>query len=176
MQILSGVYKHRPIKERTNSYTHPMGSREKLALFNILTEYLPDATFLDAFAGTGALGLEALSRGAAKVVFIEKSPQNAKLITANLQSLGPNAVANATIITKPVEKASLDQQFDIVIADPPYDHFSIDEVNHLTKYLKPTGIFVLSHPKLPTPPTLQGLQLLNTRSYAAANLAFYSKV
>ncbi len=153
-----------------------MGSREKLALFNMLTEYLPGATVLDAFAGTGALGLEALSRGATKVVFIEKSAQNAKLIAENLRSLGLTGTHDTKIITKPIEQTTLDETFDIIIADPPYDNFNLDVVNYLTQYLKPTGIFVLSHPKLPTTPALQGLQLLDARSYAAANLAFYHKV
>lgn len=174
MQIIAGIYKHRTIKEPRNNYTHPMGSREKLALFNMLTDYLQGATVLDAFAGTGTLGLEALSRGATEVVFVEKSPQNARLIADNLNALGEDAKTHATIIAKPVEQASLDKQFDIIIADPPYDNFDLNTVAALVPYLKPTGIFILSHPALPTPPTLPNLNLLSTHHYAAAHISCFS--
>ena len=64
-----------------------MGAREKLALFNMLAEWLPGATVLDAYAGSGALGIEALSRGAGHVVLVEKSPRVAKIIRQNMKSV-----------------------------------------------------------------------------------------
>ena len=65
-----------------------MGERERLALFNMISDYLPRTTVLDAFAGSGALGIEALSRGASEVVFVESNREAAQCIRRNLVSLG----------------------------------------------------------------------------------------
>ena len=176
MQILSGHYKHRPIESPNDPHTHPMGSREKLALFNIISSYLPNSTVLDAFAGSGALGLEALSRGARQVVFVEKSQKAAKVIKQNLANLGDEAVLKAQVITSPIEKVNFTTKFDLIFADPPYDHFDLNIINPLTQFLKPNGILVLSHPKLQTPPILPNTELISSRTYAAANIScFLSK-
>ena len=84
MQIISGRFKHQTIKSPNDTLTHPMGSREKMALFNMLTGEITGKNVLDVFAGTGALGLEALSLGAKSVVFIEKSPKIAKILKEKL--------------------------------------------------------------------------------------------
>ena len=173
MQIISGIYKHRSIKEPRNKYTHPMGSREKLALFNMISSYLPSSCVLDAFAGTGSLGLECLSRGAKKVVFLEKSPQNAKIIAENISVLGETTKEQTEIIVKSAETVVFPYKFDVIIADPPYDNFNIDIIAHLTPYLTDGGIFVLSHPHIKTPPILPRLSLISTHSYAAANISIY---
>ena len=80
MQIISGKFKHSPLKSPNSSLTHPMGSREKLALFNSLTGEIEGKTVLDAFAGTGALGLEALSRGATTRTIAGKSSFSTSLV------------------------------------------------------------------------------------------------
>ena len=88
IKITSGKYRGRSIKSPNSRLTHPMGAREKLALFNMISEYLPGAIVLDAYAGSGALGIEALSRGANYVMFIEKNPHIAGVIRKNLAELG----------------------------------------------------------------------------------------
>ena len=70
IKIASGIFRGRSIKSPKSSLTHPMGAREKLALFNMIVDDLPGSLVLDAFAGSGALGIEALSRGASEVVFV----------------------------------------------------------------------------------------------------------
>ena len=90
VRITSGKYRNRALKTPEIG-THPMGAREKLALFNMVADVLPDALVLDAFAGSGALGIEALSRGASEVVFLEKSAKACKIIRENLQGLGLKA-------------------------------------------------------------------------------------
>lgn len=175
MQIISGTYKNRQLKSPNDPKTHPMGSREKLALFNMLTPYLENAVVLDAFAGSGALGLEALSRGAQKVVFLEKSPKIAQIIRENLQNIDENLTNYSKIIVKSASSFISDEQFDIIIADPPYDNFQISEIEPLINCLKPSGIFVLSHPKTLNP-ALKGLKLQKNHQYAAAALAFFQKV
>lgn len=167
MQVISGKYKNLRLESPNDSRTHPMGSREKLALFNMLQPYLEGARVLDAFAGTGALGIEALSRGAGEAVFVEKSAKVAKTIKNNLAK-----IAEPTeIFIGDAEKYTATEPFDVIIADPPYDHFEPAQIQALISLLKADGILVLSHPN--DAPELNGLKLVKTRSYAAANISIY---
>lgn len=174
MRIIAGKYKGREIKSPHDERTHPMGERERLALFNILAslQQAPLGTLLDAYAGSGALGIEALSRGADYVVFAEKVPAVARIIRDNLAKLEV-ADEQAQVICTDVNKMSLDVQFDTILADPPYDAFNTTEIEKLTKYLKNGGMLVLSHPEVA--PELKGLTLEKTRQYARAHLSFYTK-
>ena len=169
-----------------------MGSRERLALFNMLGD-LTDSYVLDAFAGSGALGIEALSRGASKVVFVEKTPSVAKVIRQNLAELGLSEagevlVGDAGGVLRGGAKASLHggadrssqrgaawldntETYDVIMADPPYDAFDIKKVLPLSNKLRRGGVLVLSHPG--ETPEIEGLTLEKTRKYAAAHLSFY---
>ena len=171
IRITSGILRGRKVRSPKLDSTHPMGSREKIALFNMIGDFLPDAVVLDAFAGSGALGIEALSRGAAKVVFVEKNRKVAEVIRDNLNSL--NLSRNSRLVACGASSFSSDELFDIIIADPPYDNFRIEEVSHLTKFLKDYGVLVLSHPE--DTPVIDGLKLTKTRKYAGATLSIYRK-
>ena len=171
IRITSGILRGRKVRSPKLDSTHPMGSREKIALFNMISDFLPDAVVLDAFAGSGALGIEALSRGAAKVVFVEKNRKVAEVIRDNLNSL--NLSHNSRLVICGVSSFSSDELFDIIIADPPYDNFIIEEIFHLTKFLKDYGVLVLSHPG--DTPVIDGLKLTKTRKYAGATLSIYRK-
>ena len=169
IRITSGNYRNRTIKT-PGGKTHPMGERERLALFNMVSDYIPGARILDAYAGSGAVGIEALSRGALEVCFLEKSPTAAKIIRANLADLGLKErvfVGDATNFTTP-------DGFDVILADPPYDDFDFAGVEYLSGFLKDGGILVLSHPD--TPPEIMGLKMIKTRKYAAAHITVYVKV
>lgn len=87
LRVLSGQFKGQKIVSPAHPGTHPMGAREKLALFNLLQPYLAGAKVLDIYAGSGALGIEALSRGADEAVFVEKTPAVARILTQNLQQI-----------------------------------------------------------------------------------------
>ncbi|MBR3269740.1 RsmD family RNA methyltransferase [Candidatus Saccharibacteria bacterium] len=165
--VISGKFKGRKISTPGGA-THPMGSREKLALFNMVS--VEGFSVLDAFAGSGALGIEALSRGATSVTFVEKNSKAVEIIRENLQSLGVSE--EAKIIKSSVLDAEL-SEFDVILADPPYNNFDLTEVESLIKSLKDGGIMVLSHPG--EAPVLQGLELLKTHQYAAAHLSVYAK-
>ena len=171
MQVISGIYKNRQLKSPNDSKTHPMGSREKLALFNMLSPYLQNSIVLDAFAGSGALGIEALSRGAQKVVFIEKSAKVANTIKENLSNLDRQAVQNSQIIIQDILNFNALEKFDLIIADPPYNLFDPSKIEPLLKFLKPNGILALSHPG--KAPVFSLLTLQKTHSYAAANISLY---
>lgn len=173
MNIISGAYKNFKLEAPKNSVTHPMGSREKLALFNMLTGHFDNATILDGYAGTGALGLEALSRGAKKAVFIEKDPKAIEVIKLNAKKI--QTEKEIQILKKDLKTYTPDELFDIVFLDPPYDHY--DELEFITvpNYLKTGGILVLSHPKTAPAPTLDSLKLQSTHTYAMASISLYIK-
>lgn len=168
LRITAGIYKGRKIAT-PGGKTHPMGERERLALFNMLTSYVQDAKVLDAYAGSGALGIEALSRGASEVMFIEKSQKACRQIQNNLRNLK----VSGKICPIDVTDFTTAEKFDLILADPPYDDYKIQEVTHLLQFLQEDGIFVLSHPE--EAPELSGLQLLKSHSYAAAHISLYKK-
>lgn len=180
MRILAGQYKNRQFASPESSLTHPMGAREKNALFNMLQPYLNDTKVLDAYAGTGALGLEALSRGAREAVFVEANGKIARFLNANLDRVLSPDFTFATIYSYPVAEfanfPNYYDYFDLIIADPPYDNFQPTEVGNLAKCLKTSGIFALSLPaKFGAAPDFPGLTLLKQHNYAAASLAIYQK-
>ena len=183
MQILSGKYRHTPLKSPQDSRVHPMGSREKLALFNSLKSLLASPslegkTVLDAFAGSGALGLEALSLGASSVCFVEKSPKIARILQENLknvikdQFLPKNAT---TVLLGPVETISLPQSYDIILADPPYDLYNDALIAPLTRFLNKSGILCLSIASDAPTPSYEGLEPISRKNYARASIIFFQK-
>ena len=178
LRITSGECRGRKIAT-PGGKTHPMGDRERLALFNALSAsgVLDGADILDLYAGSGALGIEALSRGAAKVVFVEKDHQAASCILENVRELGYES--RATILRESVKaalcSASLQSEiFDFILCDPPYDRFSPDEFINISDNLKPNGIFALSHPT-ETAPEFANLTLKTTKKHAGAHLSIYQK-
>ena len=140
MRIISGKYKNRELKSPNSSATHPMGERERLAIFNMLGP-LDGKTVLDLFAGTGALGLEALSRGATSATFVENHPKTFQILKENLRD-----IENCKIIKQDVYKLDLAEKFDLIFIDPPYDKFDL-EVLDFKKYLNKDGVMIISSPK-----------------------------
>jgi 16S rRNA (guanine966-N2)-methyltransferase len=167
LRIVSGELGGQYIETPKNSSTHPMGERERMAIFNRLRVEIPNAMVLDAFAGSGAIGIEALSIGASHVDFMENNPKAVACIKENLVKLKCND--KASILRAPSGK------YDIIIADPPYDNPQYDIVSALLAHLKPNGYFVLSHPENPEPPKFEQLKLLSDKKYAAAHIKIYSK-
>lgn len=181
LRIISGLYRGQKLRSPESVLTHPMGAREKLALFNLLQPYLSaSAKVLDLYAGSGALGIEALSRGAKEVIFVEKSPKIARLISENLAGLNPAPAKSATKIFS-VSVANFCgnpeylSYFDIILADPPYDNFHPEDLASISQILSEAGVFILSSPAKAEPPELPGLQLETTRTYAAARLTVYHR-
>lgn len=191
VRITSGKYKGRKIAT-PGAGTHPMGERERIALFNMIITRVPGAKVLDAYAGSGALGVEALSRGADKVVFVDKNHAAMRTIRKNCLELGISegqvmfydGTVGAFCENFTEEKGNtIDPQiatiasttgFDVILADPPYDNFDPDEVGNLTdKCLKKSGILVLSHPG--EAPDLAGLSLEKSHKYAGATISVYVK-
>lgn len=168
--ITGGKYRGRKIAT-PGGKTHPMGSRERLALFNMLSGKLESTLILDAFAGSGALGIEALSRGAEKVVFVDESAEAVKTIQSNLRELGIFDGFKVIKGTFPQVDLSEFVGFDIILADPPYDDFEKIDLDFLGNLLKDGGILILSHPE--QAPEIRGFKLIKTHTYAAARLSVY---
>ena len=172
-----------------NPHCHPMGAREKNALFNKLATRLPGAEVLDLFAGTGALGFEAASRGAAMVMLVDQNQANLvdNLDTIlNLIARDPDTAAMPSLAYAPMSveqflatqlSQSHPRQYDLILADPPYQQFA-----HLTPVLVQVaqllalgGIYVLSQPADSEPLAIPGLTALSSDTYAGAQLVFYAK-
>ena len=179
MQVISGKYKNQKINTLDDEHTHPMGSREKLALFNMISTYLPESRVLDAFAGSGALGIEALSRGALHVTFVENNRFACKNIADNLKGLNPAPLSTEVIANDVAAyaKGNIALPFDIIFADPPYPIYSDELIKPLFGLLATGGILVLSHPHENTTeaPTFKGTELLKSHTYAAATISIYKK-
>lgn len=123
MRVITGTAKGRRLKTPKGLTTRPTSDRVKESLFNIIGPQIAQAKFLDLYAGTGAIGIEAISRGADKSVFVEKKPQSARLIRQNLELTGLQE--KAEILCLEANKAVRDlantgRRFDIIFLDPPY--------------------------------------------------------
>lgn len=176
VRIVSGRFGGRSIACPPGERTHPMGERIRGSLFNILGD-ITGLTVLDAFAGSGSLGLEALSRGAAEATFIEQDKVAQNIIGENITTLGVSG--NAKLIRASVarwDETAESQQFNIIFADPPYHNVQLSTVSRLVKYLKPNGLMVLSYPGRESVPTVNGVVVVDNRSYGDAALAFYRPV
>ena len=168
IRIISGKLGGRLIDTPKTDKTHPMGDRERAAIFNRLRGDIAGKDILDAFAGSGAIGLEALSLGANSVDFLENNQKAAKTIKANVAKF--KLEAQGKIVRK------LQKEYDIIFADPPYDNPQYEYIEEILKFLKHGGIFVLSHPESPAPWEFRGLSLFSDRSYAAAHIKMYQKL
>lgn len=129
MRIISGKYKGQQLNHFSADHIRPTTDRVKETLFNIIQNDLPGARVLDLFAGTGNLGLEALSRGAEEVLFVESHPKSLEIIRKNIEKLKvteTHSIWNKDVLRfleNPPEKT-----FDIIFADPPFTKQMADEV------------------------------------------------
>jgi 16S rRNA (guanine966-N2)-methyltransferase len=119
MRVIGGEFRSRRLKSLPGAALRPTPDRLREALFNVLAPRLAGCTFVDAYAGCGAVGIEALSRGAARAVFIEKHRPAARVIEENLRALG--AEERALVVCGPALKHLGRVEADIVFLDPPYD-------------------------------------------------------
>jgi 16S rRNA (guanine966-N2)-methyltransferase len=169
-KVTGGFLRGREIMSPESSETHPMGSRERLAILNSIGPDINGAAILDLFAGTGALGIESLSRGAKSVTFVEKHHKTAEILRKNLKVLGVEK--SALVLEKDVKAAQLSNDFDYVFIDPPYDKIKdFDIVDILQKFSMAKKI-VLSHPK-DVEYGLEGFEK-RTKTYAAAAITIFT--
>jgi 16S rRNA (guanine966-N2)-methyltransferase len=148
MRVIAGSLKGRRLDVPTWPGLRPTSDKLRETLFNVLQGRLPGARVLDAYAGTGAVGIEALSRGAAHVTFVEQDRRAQALIAANLARCGLGEGGGYTIERGPVEDvlSRLEPDYDVVFLDPPYDLADLGPAVTLgVGRLVADGICVLEH-------------------------------
>ena len=177
LRVIAGVYGGRFLQSPTGNVTHPMGERIKGSLFNIIGGEIKGSVVLDAFAGSGALGIEALSRGAKFVTFIDNDKKAINSIKQNLKTLAIDDskydvvhIALSTFIDK-----NIDKKYDVIITDPPYNNLQFSTVSRLLNILHQNGLMVLSYSGRGELPTANGIVVVDNRSYGDSALAFYRK-
>ncbi len=145
MRIISGTARGRRLKEPSGREIRPTTDKVKESIFNILQFDLEGRRVLDLFAGTGQLGIEALSRGAASAVFVEKNPKALALVRENLQLSGLGEGAEVYQADALVYLSHNPGKFDVLLLDPPYDEGILDQALKLVfqfDILKPNGIIL----------------------------------
>ena len=180
IRVIAGKYGGRKIDAPglDNSRTKPMGERIRNALFNKIGDEIEGARVLDAFAGTGSVGLEALSRGAAHVTFVERDKIAQKILAKNIALLGCDE--HTTIVRTSVNnwlETANPENYDIILADPPYHDPQLSTVSKLFTILKPNGLMVLSNPGRGEGPNLAntGIVVVDNRSYGNAFLTSFRR-
>ncbi len=176
MRVIGGSLGGRQFDQPKTTATRPMSEKVRAALFDVLGS-VSGLSVLDVFAGSGALGFEALSRGAKSVVAVEQSATVATTVRGNIQSL--RLVESYRLIEQSVEHWLSGQgnaRFDIVLADPPYEQLNIEILSKLGALLGTSGLLVVSHSSKISSPALQSLSLIKHKIYGDSALSFYRQV
>ena len=175
MRIIAGIYKGRKLIEFKGTDVRPTSDMARESLFNILRDRIEDAVFLDAFSGTGAVGIEALSRGAGKVFFNDLNRESIKIIKQNLEIIkSPNnaEISNGDAILLMERKECA---FDIIFLDPPYAlDIKSNALKASAKALKIGGIVILEDEKF-FDEDIEGLTLFDKRRYGRVHFSMFKK-
>lgn len=158
--------------------TRPTSDKTRQAVFNILMNDIEQARVLDLFAGSGALGIDAISRGAVSAVFVEANHKPAEMIRRNLKSLG----LTERVIESDYREAGKilsehKTRFDLIFADPPYDLVApIEVIEMIVQYnlLSPQGILIIEHKYGRAAETAPGLVRLKQRKFGQTEVSFYA--
>ena len=177
MRVIAGKYKGRKLESPDNYDIRPTTDKAKEALFSILYNDIPGARVLDLFAGSGGLGIEALSRGAAECIFADHSRKSVSLVRRNLEAC--HVEEPARVLAGDYRKilAGLEGSFDIILMDPPYDAGLLEEAFRLIQdhgLLSEGGVIVCEHRKEEElPEEVSGFVMEKQRRYGIVKLSIY---
>jgi 16S rRNA (guanine966-N2)-methyltransferase len=176
MRIVAGQFRGRQLKSPDWEGLRPTSDRLRETLFNILGPSVRGATVLDGYAGTGAIGIEALSRGAAAVTFVERDPRAVKLIEANLAALGATGVIMRAGLADAAARLG-GQVFDLIILDPPYADTAAARALDAVQALASSGAqVVVEHAtRHVSPAEHSGFRLTRTVKAGDSALSFYER-
>lgn len=175
MRIISGELRGRIFNAPSTARTHPMGEKPRGALFNALGD-ISGLTFFDAYAGSGALSFEAISRGAKDVVAVEIDKSAYKTLTQNIFMLGLGQMVHAHMANVRSWLARNETElFDVVLCDPPYDAVQASDIEKIAKHVRVNGLLVLSWPSKLSGPSLSDCTILSEKEYAGARIIFYRR-
>lgn len=176
MRVISGYLGGQIFDSPHARKTHPMSEKMRGALFGALGD-IKGLRVLDAFSGSGALAIEAISRGAQNVQAIEMDPAAHKIIKQNIEKL---AVDDRITATRAYAGAwstrHQAQKFDVILLDPPYDNIPYRDLKRMPRHLAENGILVLSWPAKINTLHFEQLKLLHTKTYGDGNLYFYKLI
>lgn len=173
MRVIAGFLGGRNFEAPHGHRTHPMSEKMRGAIFSALGD-IQGLTVLDAFSGSGALAIEAISRGASSAIGIELDKTAHATAKENLQKLG--ITDNAAVIKAAVKAWSTRYQsdkFDLIFVDPPYDAIPYKDVEVLPRHLKDDGVLVLSWPPKVRLPLFNSLEVVQSKEYGDSQLVFY---
>jgi 16S rRNA (guanine(966)-N(2))-methyltransferase RsmD len=180
--VIGGIYGGRRLRAARGQAVRPTSDRLRETLFNIISNDVEGSRFLDICAGSGAVSIEAVSRGASHVTLIESSRRACSVIEENLKSLdisGSATLINRDAVTALKRIASQNRRFDIAFFDPPYDSDLYREVITILGrdgVLEQGGILAVEHrAKAPPPAEVEGLILYRQLKQGESALAFYKK-
>ena len=184
MRVIAGKARSIPLKCLEGIHTRPTTDRIKETLFNMISDQIPGCCFLDLFSGSGAIGIEALSRGASEAVFVEKNRAAVNVIRENLSKTGLEADARVMQTDCRQAIALLEKEgrrFDIIFMDPPYDR----QLEHdILEYLRKSSIadedtLIITEASLKTPFSYleeMEYQLIKTKKYKTNMHVFVRKI
>ena len=175
MRVIAGLCKGRRLEAPAWPGLRPTSDKLRETLFNVLAPVVPGATMLDAYAGTGAVGIEALSRGAAHVTFIDADRRALQLVERNLRRCGlESGYAMIRVDLSGTAARPARAPFDLVCLDPPYQHDPSAAVQAVGSWLARDGTLVLEHARRSGAPDRAG-DLVRVRTILSGDsaLAFY---
>ena len=179
MRVITGSARGCRLKELEGMETRPTTDRVKEGLFNIIQFDIEGRKVLDLFAGTGQLGIECLSRGAASAVFVDRRADAVKLVRENLKATRLSDKARVVSGDSMEFLKSLREKFDLIFLDPPYEAGLLEAaIAHIAKFdiLSPHGIIVAEHPAGRVLPALTApYRLRRTYRYGKIALSVYRR-
>ena len=179
MRVITGSARGRRLKELEGMETRPTTDRVKEGLFSALQFEIEGRRVLDLFAGTGQLGIEALSRGAERCVFVDRRADAVKLIRENLELTGLSGRARVVAGDSMEYLASQREKFDLILLDPPYAAGLLEPaLEHIAQFdiLRPHGIIAAEAPaEKALPPLAEPYRLCRTYRYGRIGLTVYRR-
>lgn len=179
MRIVAGTHGSRKLNTLDGDNTRPTGDKVRAAMFSRIGPFFGGGVFLDLFAGSGACGLEAISRGMDKSVFVEKNPKAQKIIQKNIELLDEKD--KAQLIKGDAIKMfdSLQETFDVIFLDPPYQFPGLETlIEHIVqsnKVTDQTDLIIETDSKTVLKDTYGSFERVQNKSYGLASLHYYRK-
>ncbi len=181
MRVIAGEFRGRKLDSFEGMDIRPTSDRVKESLFNILSEKVINCSFLDLFGGTGNVGIEALSRGAKQVVFVDSSLKSIKILKSNLDKISKSDSAEVynTDYDNAIKRLGQDnRKFDIIFIDPPYNKdMAQNALVHIDRsgILEDDGVIIVEHDSKDIMPEQSGgLLKFREKLYGSTKLTFYS--
>ena len=177
MRVIAGALRGRTLQAPDLEGLRPTADKLRETLFNVLAPRIEGARVLDGYAGTGAVGIEAISRGAAHVTFVEQDRRAAALIAANLEKCritDAYAIIRTTVL-QAIDRLRSEPAFDVILLDPPYASDFHEALPHVGDIVKPDGVVILEHARKSDAPQAAG-RLTRVRELKSGDsaLTFYT--